>query len=126
MAKTFYTERDVEDLFRQGIMTITLTDDIVMTDLAYEKARRFEMKMVQTEENPPAAPIRPYINIASGKSVVKTISTPGLSNSNGGASRVAEIKAKVRETVKNRMGNSIDPIMLDAVIDRVAKDLGLN
>ncbi len=65
MAKTFYTERDVEDLHRQGIMTITLTDDIVMTDLAYEKARRLEMKMVQAQDAPPAAPIRPYINTPS-------------------------------------------------------------
>jgi len=123
MAKTFYTERDVEDLFRQGIMTITLTDDIVMTDLAYEKARKLEMKMVQAEETPPAAPIRPYINTPA-KTTAKPVSIPA-SSSSGDASRVAAIKAKVQETVKARRGNSVDVALLDAVIDRVAKDLGL-
>lgn len=123
MAKTFYTERDVEDLHRQGIMTITLTDDIVMTDLAYEKARRLEMKMVQAEDAPPAAPIRPYINTPS-KSVAAThpSAAPAVA---ADSARVATIKAKVRETVKARLGSSVDGSMLDAVIERVAKDLGL-
>lgn len=123
MTKTFYTERDIEDLHRQGIMTITLTDEIVMTDLAYEKAQRLEMKMVQAEEVPPAAPIRPYIN-ATASSTVKSISTqPAIKRED--ASRIAAVKARVRETVKSRLGSSVDMNMLDAVIDRVAKDLGL-
>jgi len=123
MAKTFYTERDIEDLFRQGVMTITLTDDVVMTDLAYEKAKKLEMKMVQAVENPPAAPIRPYIN----KAVVNTAMPQTLAGCKcGESSRLAEVKAKVHETVKARLGNSVDEAMLDAVIDRVAKDLGLN
>lgn len=122
MAKTFYTERDVEDLYRQGIMTITLTDDIVMTDLAYEKANRLEMKMVQAEDSPPAAPIRPYLNQPEKPKVsAASTSTPSSSN----ASRVETIKARVRETVKERLGGNVDMGMLDAVIDRVAKDVGL-
>ncbi len=124
MAKTFYTERDIEDLFRQGVMTVTLTDDIVMTDLAYEKARKLEMKLAQAEDTPPAAPIRPYINTpaktASAKSTVASAPC-----SCGDVSRVAVIKAKVHETVKARLGSNVDEGMLDAVIDRVAKDLGL-
>ena len=121
MAKTFYTERDVEDLHRQGIMTITLTDDIVMTDLAYEKARRLEMKMVQAQDAPPAAPIRPYINTPA-KTVTTTTAAPTTSVD---ASRVETIKTRVHETVKARLGSSVDSSMLDAVIERVAKDLGL-
>ncbi|HAF61362.1 MAG TPA: hypothetical protein DCK95_03440 [Anaerolineaceae bacterium] len=123
MAKTFYTERDVEDLHRQGIMTITLTDEIVMTDLAYEKARRLEMKMVQAEETPPAAPIRPYINTPA--KTVASITTNTAPTNTVDASRVATIKARVRETVKARLGSNVDGAMLDAVIERVAKDLGL-
>jgi hypothetical protein len=123
MAKTFYTERDVEDLFRQGIMTITLTDDIFMTDLAYEKARKLEMKMAQAEETPPAAPIRPYINTPA-KTTPKPAVVPAACGC-ADSSRVAAIKANVHETVKARLGSSVDEAMLDAVIDRVAKDLGL-
>lgn len=122
MAKTFFTERDIEDLFRQGIMTVTLTDDVVMTDLAYEKARKLEMKIAQPAENPPAAPVRPYINTSAKTAVQSSASAPCKCED---AARVAEIKAKVHETVKARLGNAVDEAMLDAVIDRVAKDLGL-
>lgn len=123
MAKTFYTERDVEDLFRQGVMTITLTDDVIMTDVAYEKARKLEMKIAQAEETPPTEPVRPYLNIpAKSAAQSAAASTPCKCAE---ASRVAEIKAKVHATVKARLGNSVDEAMLDAVIERVAKDVGL-
>ncbi len=124
MAKTFYTERDIEDLFKQGIMTISLSDEIVMTDLAYEKARKLEMKIAQANDSPPAAPIRPYINTAEQAAVnsASSSSSCGCNNS----STVNEIKSKVHETVKARLGSDVDEVTLDEVIDRVAKDLGLD
>jgi hypothetical protein len=79
--------------------------------------------MVQADETPPAAPIRPYINTAPSKSTAKSGNSTSSIVQN--ASRVAEIKTKVREAVKNRMGNNVDGAMLDAVIERVAKALGL-
>jgi len=36
--KTFYTERDIEDLHAAGVTTIEVDDDVVLTDLAREKA----------------------------------------------------------------------------------------
>ena len=123
MAKTFYTEKDIEDLFKTGIMTITLSDDIVMTDLAYEKARKFEMKIAQADGVPPAAPIRPYINAAEKNAV--SSASPSKTCGCQESSKMAEVKAKVHETVKARLGTNVDEAMLDEVIDRVAKDLGL-
>jgi hypothetical protein len=123
VAKTFYTERDIEDLFKQGIMTVTLSDDIVMTDLAYEKARKLEMKIAQADGTPPASPVRPYISAAEKTVADRAFSSPTCSCAE--SSKVAEIKAKVHETVKERLGSSADETMLDEVIDRVAKDLGL-
>jgi len=122
MAKTFYTERDIEDLFKQGVMTISLSDEIVMTDLAYEKARKLEMKIAQANDSPPAAPIRPYINTAEQAAVSSSSSTScGCEQS----STVTEIKSKVHDTVKARLGSNVDETLLDEVIDRVAADLGL-
>ena len=61
--KTFYTEHDIEDLVRRGIMSLALNDHIVLTDLAYEKARQLGMSLVSPNATiPPAAPVRPYLS----------------------------------------------------------------
>lgn len=61
--KTFYTEHDIEDLVRRGIMSLALNDHIVLTDLAYEKARQLGMSLVSPHATtPPAAPVRPYLS----------------------------------------------------------------
>ena len=40
MPKEFYTERDIEDMFKRGTTALELSDDVVLTELAYEKAKR--------------------------------------------------------------------------------------
>jgi L-fuculose-phosphate aldolase len=63
MPKLFITDHDIEDLALEGILDLTLGEDIVLTDLAYEKARRLGVKLVfSADEKPPAAPLRPYLS----------------------------------------------------------------
>jgi hypothetical protein len=40
MPKKFYTEKDIEDLFNSGTKSLQVTDEVVLTELAYEKAKR--------------------------------------------------------------------------------------
>ncbi len=55
MPKDFYTERDIEDMVKRGILSLEINDNVVLTDLAYEKANRLGMKLVRDKpENPPA------------------------------------------------------------------------
>jgi len=62
MSKVFYTEKDIEDLFARGVMTLEVNDQVVLTELAYEKAKRLGLKLLQqSPDNPPAAPVRPYL-----------------------------------------------------------------
>ena len=62
MPKEFYTERDIEDMVKRGILSLEINDNVVLTDLAYEKANRLGMQLVRDKpDNPPAAPVRPYI-----------------------------------------------------------------
>jgi len=35
MAKEFYTEKDIEDLFQRGVMSLEVNDNVVLTELAY-------------------------------------------------------------------------------------------
>ena len=54
MAKEFYTEKDIEDLFNRGIKSLQLTENVVLTELAYEKARRLEFQLISgSADHPP-------------------------------------------------------------------------
>src|SRR5512134_3348873 len=65
MPKEFYTEKDIEDLFKRGIRSLQVTENVVLTELAYEKARRLDFQLITDRaDNPPAAPVRPYLSEA--------------------------------------------------------------
>ena len=120
MPKEFYTERDIEDMFARGTHILEVNDNVVLTELAYEKANRLGMQLLQPTDTPPAAPIRPYLN----QGVTSSSSGP-VSAGLPASPRLDEIKARVREAVKARLGYSIDPALIDKIIERVAADLGL-
>ena len=118
MAKEFYTERDIEDMAQRGERVLVVNDDVVLTDLAYEKAKRLGVKLSQPNDTPPAAPIRPYIN----KTVSKPKPTaPQLQTS----SKIETVRENVKNAVKARLGSQISDQLLDRIIDRVAAELGL-
>ncbi len=45
MAKTFYTERDIEDMHARGVTSIEVHDDVVLTDLARERALKLGVRL---------------------------------------------------------------------------------
>ncbi|MFW6333529.1 MAG: hypothetical protein ACOC23_09575 [Thermodesulfobacteriota bacterium] len=49
--KTFYTVRDIEDMHAAGVVEIQTHDDVVVTDVAREKAISLGMRLVPLEEN---------------------------------------------------------------------------
>ncbi len=70
MPKEFYTEKDIEDLWKRGSHVAGAQRCVVLTELAYEKANRLGMKLVQpTADNPPSAPVRPYLSPAKPAAV---------------------------------------------------------
>src|SRR6266540_265702 len=72
MPKQFYTEKDIQDLFQSGVKVLQVTDDVVLTELAYEKAKRLGFQLVSDRaENPPAAPVRPYLADGDSTSLAK-------------------------------------------------------
>lgn len=130
MAKVFYTERDIEDMAARGERSIVVGDDVVLTDLAYEKARRLNVELLQPDEKPPAAPVRPYLNKtngATGAGKTPPASAPAQRTQTMPATstRLMAIKARVKSAVRAQVGSQIDDAMLDRIIERVAADLGL-
>ena len=122
MAKEFYTERDIEDMVKRGERSLIVNDDIVLTDLAYESARRLGVTLIQQDDTPPAAPVRPYINKVKTKPQASQ-PQPGMVSPQ--SSKLAMIRENVKRAVRAKLGSNISDEILDRVIDRVAAELGL-
>ncbi len=123
MAKVFYTEHDIEDMVKRGQRSLEVGDDVALTDLAYEKARRLGMQLLEPNQKPPAAPMRPYL---SKPAVSQPAPQSSSAASNSGSSvRLDAIKARVKTAVKAQLGSLIDDATLERIIERVAADLGL-
>ena len=125
MAKVIYTEIDIEGLVKRGILSLEINDNVVLTDLAYEKANRLGMKLVRDKpENPPAAPVRPYI---VGQAAQKSAgAAPGMGAPLSAPPPAAgDLAQRIRSAVLTRMGNQVDPALLDAIIQRVLTSTGV-
>ena len=130
MAKEFYTEKDIEDMWKRGIMSLELSDSIVLTELAYEKANRLGMKLGQpTADIPPSAPVRPYLSpdkpaaLPSMSDVAAYL--PQVQRPVGTVSGELDLQQRIKNAVMARMGPQVDPKLLDSIIQRVLSSTGL-
>jgi hypothetical protein len=110
MAKEFYTERDIEDMFKRGTTALELNDDVVLTELAYEKAQRLGVKLIARHDTPPAAPIRPYI-----AQPIVVPHPPALA----AQAQPDDLRKRVQTAVAAKLGSQVEPALLDAILDRV-------
>ncbi|KAA3645835.1 MAG: hypothetical protein DWQ07_11590 [Chloroflexi bacterium] len=114
MPKTFYTERDVEDLVARGVTSLDVNDDVVLTDLARDRAAEIGLSLLREHDAPPSAPERPYI--ATQVAPPPAASAPVSSSD--------DIQARVRKAVVAQLGNSVDAQLLDTIIRRVLQSVG--
>jgi hypothetical protein len=123
MPKEFYTERDIEDLVKRGVLSLDVNENCVLTDLAYEKANRLGMKLIRSRpDNPPGAPVRPYISekvVAPTDMAATAPATPSLPAAQG------DLPGSIRSAVVAKLGTQVDPALLDTIIERVLKSTGL-
>ena len=128
MAKQFFTEHDIEDMARKGMKSLQVTDEIVLTELAYEKARKLDFQLISDRaDNPPAAPVRPYLSekqTAQAKPVAAPVN-PAMSQPAPASPKVLAIEQRIRSAVIAKLGNQVDPKLLDNIIHRVVKATGL-
>jgi hypothetical protein len=94
MAKTFYTERDIDDLHARGVTSLDVHDDIVLTELARERALKHGIRLnrVQPGHHPEDRP-------------------------------TAELAHRVKAAVIARLNGQVDAALLDAVVSRVIAGL---
>jgi hypothetical protein len=107
MAKVFYTDHDIEDLAKQGVTSIELNDDVVLTDLAIDKARRVGINLITTQEAK-----------SSSKQATKNISASTPQAPQG------DMETRVFAAVKKRLGDQVDDTLLRTIVKRVIDSLG--
>ncbi len=123
MPKEFYTEKDIEDLVKRGVLTLEVNDQSVLTDLAYEKANRLGMKLIRSRpDNPPGAPIRPYI---SEKAAARPAIPASTQTAPVATPSSAELRERIRTAALAKLGAQVEPALLDSIIERVLKSTGL-
>jgi hypothetical protein len=130
MAKVFYTEHDIEDMVKRGMMSLEIGDNVVLTDLAYEKANRLGLRLVRGRpDSPPSAPVRPYLSEkeprpgAPAAGAAPRPVAPGASASPAPDGK--ELHQRIKNAVIARLGSQVDANLLDVIIQRVLSQTGM-
>jgi hypothetical protein len=134
--KTFYTVRDIEDMHAAGVVAIETNDNVVLTDVAREKAIALGMQLnpveqvgdghrragvprlvdaSPTQNTPAAVPTLPKTPAAPPPSRFLPRAETGLAS----ADRVMKIKA----AVVARLGTDKYNDLLDKIIPQVISQL---
>ena len=101
--KTFYTERDIEEMHARGVSQIELNDDVVITDIARERAEKLGLSLVAAGQK---------------SSATATEATPPAKTSAPNLSQT-EVVSLVKARVIARLGTSEYDSLLDQIIPQV-------
>lgn len=96
MAKIFYTERDIEDMYARGVTSVEVHDNVVLTDLARERALKLGVRLER---------VKPHAHPADAPNEVL----------------IHRVKAAVLAQLGGRW---VDPDLLDAVVRRIVTEMG--
>ena len=107
MPKIFYTERDIDEMKARGVTSLDITDNVVITDLALERAMRYEMKINRAESaSTPKATLSGSVNLVAAYPREAPVVD-------------AALKAKIKSLVLAKLDGQVDSALLDAVITKV-------
>ena len=114
MARTFYTERDIEDMAKRGVTEIQVNDSVYITDVAREMMDRLGIKR----------------KIANG-SAASSAKLPDAANPHNAPSSDAKLSDaerqqvidKVKSGVIARLGPGVDSAVVDKIVRRVVGQL---
>lgn len=118
MARTFYTERDIEDLAARGVTELEVNDNVYVTDLALEKMdalgiKRKIMTRASSQSSTANSPSNPPQTTAPRPSPQTPLSP----------SERQEVIEKVKSGVIARLGPGVDGTVVDAIVRRVVSQL---
>ncbi len=111
MAKIFYTERDIDEMKARGVTSLDITDTVVVTDAALERAMKYDMKINRGDStSAPKASFSGSVNLVAAYPRTES-------------SANAELKQRIKSAVLAKLEGQVDTAILDAVISRVVSSL---
>jgi hypothetical protein len=148
MPKQFVTELDIVDMAERGVTSLDLSDDVVLTELAFEMARQLGVQLVgRGEVASPSAPLRPYLSqmpktpdapkpAAEPTPAPKTAAAAAIPGgaalglpcafcSGKDAIQPEALRQRVRKAAIAKMGDRMDVALIDTIIERVLNNIGL-
>ena len=113
-------------MVKSGVLSLQINDNIVLTDLAYEKANRLGMRLLYDQhEKPPAAPARPYLSQNQPAGVPPMGDRPATRVVQPPQVEEVDLRQRIRGAVIARLGNQVDSDLLDTIINRVLQSTGI-
>lgn len=100
MPKVIYTDRDIDDLVRQGVKELVMTDEVYLTDLARERAEKKGLSLRASQANAPA-------------------SEPGKPTAENSEGLIRQVKADVVA----KLGPEVDAALIERIVRRVVGQL---
>lgn len=125
--KTFYTERDITDMHARGVTEIEVDDNVVLTDLARERAISLGVKMKLVSQRSGQPDALPRLAVASQIQLPPAVNGPGLQPASTPAPAAADqsdVAAQVKSAVIARLGTTVHNDLLDQIIPQVLARLG--
>ena len=110
MPKTIYTEQDIDAMKARGETCVDVTDDVILTDLAMERAMKHGLKINRAGQASPKATFSPSVNTYSAYARE--------------APSDSEIRRKIKAAVLARLNGQVDDGVLETTITRMMQRMG--
>jgi hypothetical protein len=116
--KTFYTERDISDMHANGVTEIEIDDDVVLTELAREKAIALGLKMKLVAQRSGQPSSLPRLAVAPQMLLPPAVVGPA-SPLPPPPLAPTDLAAQIKSAVIARLGTTVHNDLLDQVIPQV-------
>lgn len=127
MARTFYTERDIEDLAKRGVTELEVNDSVSITDAARERMDKLGIKRRVTGSNGASSTVLASPDVANlhkpaPPAAPSTAAVSGVAPALTPAER-DQVIDKVKSGVIARLGPGVDAAVVDQIVRRVVSAL---
>lgn len=127
MPKKFYTEHDIEELFKSGIVCLEVNDNVQLTALAHEMANRLGMQLQRSPKPAPAAlghscACKLQSPVATSSACLSELACEKPSPTESKPTHVssqADLFERIKTVAVARLGEKIDQKLLETIIRRV-------
>ncbi|MBI4670980.1 MAG: hypothetical protein HY741_04855 [Chloroflexi bacterium] len=113
MSRTFYTERDIEDMAKRGVTELEVNDSVYITDLARETMDKLGIKRKVSGGSPASS------SVLASPDVANLHQPAPASSASLSPDEKQQVIDKVKSGVIARLGPGVDANVVDQIVRRV-------